>query len=227
MHNLLPDNLALAERLEALPSQLTQLRRPTEQRDIHSILTWVSCFTTYVAIISQVHPERVIDLLAYMRLLIREANKHGGNGWLTYDMVFRRKRQGRNERWDVLDPSIHTAYIAGQESSNRVPCKFCNKVDHFALSCALSPILNTAPQSSSWQEVVSHTSGRLGKRACVKTQGQRKVCLSWNRGQCAYPGACSYLHVCATCCNKDHRTLACGDIPTDSILRKPIIPHKT
>lgn len=140
MCDLLPDNLALAKRLEALPLRLTQLGRPAEQKEVHSILTWVSCFATYMAIISQAHPERMIDMLAYMRLLIREANKHGGNGRLTYDMVFRRNRQERNDQWDVLDPSLHTAYIAGQGLSNRVPCKFCNEVDHFASNCALSPI---------------------------------------------------------------------------------------
>lgn len=44
-------------------------------------------FFTYVAVIYKAHPERVDNMLAYARL-IREAHRHGGNGWLTNDAVF-------------------------------------------------------------------------------------------------------------------------------------------
>lgn len=71
-------------------------------------------------------------MLAYMCLLKMEANKHSSNGWLTYDMVVKRNTQGRNNQWDALDPTFPIVYIAGQGSSNWVPCKFCNEVDHFA-----------------------------------------------------------------------------------------------
>ena len=67
-------------------------------------MTWVSSFATYVAIVAKVHLERVGDMLAYMRLIIREASKFGGNGWLTYDAVFRRNQEGSN---NTIDPSLH------------------------------------------------------------------------------------------------------------------------
>ncbi len=84
MKELLPDNLALAERLEALPVRLGQPAKPAEQREIGSLITWVSSFTTYVAIMAEAQPGQVRDMLAYMRLILREAYKHGGHGWLTY-----------------------------------------------------------------------------------------------------------------------------------------------
>ena len=43
MRELLPDNIALTERLEALPSGL-------------ALVTWVSSFATYIAIIAEAHP---------------------------------------------------------------------------------------------------------------------------------------------------------------------------
>ena len=89
MRELLPDNLALAERLETLPGPASQVGRNSEQREIASLLTWVSCFATYVAIVAEVHPGRVRAMLAYMRLVVGEAHKHGGQGWPTYDSVFR------------------------------------------------------------------------------------------------------------------------------------------
>ena len=65
MWELLPDNLAHTERLEALPGPASQVGRNSEQREIGSLLTWVSCFATYVAIVAEVHPGRVKNMLAH------------------------------------------------------------------------------------------------------------------------------------------------------------------
>ena len=146
MRDLLPDNLALAERLEALPARPGQPSKASEQREIGSLVTWVSCFATYVAIVSEVHPEHVVDMLAYLRLVVREANRYGGNGWLTYDAVFRRNQQGETRPWNFLDSSLHTAYIAGQGSGVRVPCKFCNEADHAPGDCALASLAPATKQ---------------------------------------------------------------------------------
>ena len=116
MRDLLPDNIALAERLAALPSGLAPPKSPGE-REIggdQALLTWVSSFATYVAIVAEVHPERVGDMLAYLRLIVREAGKFWGNGWLTYDSVFRRNQEGLSAPWNVLDASLHQVYIANQ-----------------------------------------------------------------------------------------------------------------
>jgi hypothetical protein len=55
MRDLLPDNIALAERLAALPSGLAPPKPPGE-REIggdQALLTWVSSFATYVAIVAE------------------------------------------------------------------------------------------------------------------------------------------------------------------------------
>ena len=72
MRELLPDNIALSERLAALPSGLAPAKPPGE-REIggeKALFTWVSSFATYVAIVAEAHPGRVRDMLAYMRLII-------------------------------------------------------------------------------------------------------------------------------------------------------------
>jgi hypothetical protein len=110
MRNLLPDNIALA----ALPSGLAPPRPPGE-REIggdQALLTWVSSFATYVAIVAEAYPKRVGDMLAYLRLIVREAGKFGGNGWLIHDSAFRRNREGLSTPWNVLDASLHQVYIA-------------------------------------------------------------------------------------------------------------------
>lgn len=136
MRELLPDNIAMAERLAALPSSVTHAKPPSE-REIggdKALITWVASFCTYVAIVAEAHPERVVDMLAYMRLLIREAGKFGGTGWLTYDSVFRRNNEGKHARWNYLDASLHQVYIATPGEKPLAPCRYCQEIDH-SLCC--------------------------------------------------------------------------------------------
>ena len=107
MQELLPDSMALAEWLEALPARLDQQAKLVEQRQIGSLITWVSSFITYVGIVAEAHPEQVREMLGYMRLIIREAHKHGSQGWLTYDTVFHRNNQGNSQSCNMLDSSLH------------------------------------------------------------------------------------------------------------------------
>ena len=144
MRELLPDNIALSERLTALPAGLAPPKPPGE-REIGServLVTWVSSFATYVAIIAEAHPGRVRDMLAYMRLIIREASKFGGTGWLTYDTVFRRNHEGDSTPWDYLDASLHQVYIASQGNKVAVPCKHCHESDHHSSECAMASMLS-------------------------------------------------------------------------------------
>ena len=52
------------------------------------------------------------DMLAYSRLLIREALRHGGSGWMEYDRVFR-KQLSINPClvWNTLEPKHLYWYI--------------------------------------------------------------------------------------------------------------------
>ena len=75
----------------------------------------MSSFATYVAIVAEAHPGRVGDMLAYLRLIVREASKFGGNGWLTYDAVFRRNQVGLSTPWNYIDASLHQVFIANQQ----------------------------------------------------------------------------------------------------------------
>ena len=52
----------------------------------------------------------------------------------------------------------------------------------------------------------------------VRSRPQRqlaRICSSWNRGKCAYPGTCTFRHVCVTC-RLPHRVKDCPDTPADS-----------
>ena len=170
--------------------------KPPGEREIggdQALLTWVSSFATYVAVVAEVHPKRVGDMLAYMRLIVREASKFGGNGWLTYDSVFRRNQEGLSTPWNA---SLHQVYIANQGVKVATPCKHCHEVDHVAADCAITAVLpqvtnttssvaNTVPPTSTPERGSSK-----GKRSFPYTR-QRPICTSWNGGK---------LHVCSCVC---------------------------
>lgn len=105
-----------------------------------------------------------------------------------YDTVFRRNRQGTSGCWNVIDPSLHTAYVAGLGMLHLIPCKFYNEVDYLAVNYALAPTA-TPTKAHHWSEEQATTGSRAGKclRLDVSTIPGRtthctKVCISWNRG---------------------------------------------
>ena len=218
MRELLPDNIALAERLAILPTGLASQRPPGLQEigGERALLTWVSSFATYVAILAGSHPGRVADMLAYMRLIVREASKFGGMGWLTYDAVFRRNQEGSSAPWNYLDASLHQVYIANQRERVTAPCQHCQEIDHSTAECAVASILakpvnrGTDHRGSAGPERPS----RKGKRPSPYTR-QRPVCGSWNAGNCSFPGTCVFAHVCSNCYGP-HQASSCRERPQTS-----------
>ena len=95
MADILPDNLGnptseipsfLIEGCSIVPTTNTPSRKKS---DVHDILTWVECFSSYIAIITSFRPERARDLLAYMALIIRIVKQFLGRCWYNYDRAFR------------------------------------------------------------------------------------------------------------------------------------------
>ena len=148
----------------------------------------------------KVHPDRVTDMLAYMRLIIREASKFGGNGWLTYDAVFRRNQEGSSQLWNVIDPSLHVAYIAGQRDQVISPCPTCQEVDHPSSAYAVAPLLprlRHTPRDYNMAWDSEHPVPFKGKRPAPYRLPlpPETICISWNKENCRFPGACTYAHV--------------------------------
>jgi len=213
LRELLPDNIALSEKLDALPARANQVPNQ-EQREITKIVTWVSCFASYVAIIAQKHPERTRDMLAYMRLMVREGHKHGGTGWLKYDRIFRKNNPGPSASWDVLDPSLLTI-VPNQGYSPRLPGHHCQELDHRACECALAPLEqpSKAPTRSrspgyprNGRRPAPYDTSRITNRhlfpsdttvnaSSLNPSGAQRprICISWNKGQCAFQGVAHTL----------------------------------
>ena len=66
---------------------------------------------TYTAVVASQHLEMVEKLLAYLILIIREARRCGGKGWLSYDSYFWQQMAGdwRGEEWRRLNPFLFSS----------------------------------------------------------------------------------------------------------------------
>ena len=139
MKDFLPDNITVARRMEARdPPDSSPLSTWPRLCDMTSILSWVSCFTTYVTVLSEAHPELVKSRLAYLAMMISDARRNGGGRWLTYDTIFRQKAaEDSSIVLDKLDPFLHTATFAALSTSPGSLCPNCSASDHALKDWAL------------------------------------------------------------------------------------------
>lgn len=209
MKELLSDNMALQGQLDDLPAQAAPAARPHRLREIDSPLTWAFCFLAYMAVLTNDADTR--DMLTYARLVIREAQYHSGPGWQEYDKWFRQQQAARAvpHPWNELNASLHSATVMSLRSGTNPACKLCREPDHSEGQCAmasLQPMPASAPAAAT-------------KRP-IRPETLERICSSWNKGRCAFPGSCRFRHVCATCRRKGHRAKECEETSADS-------PYKT
>ena len=77
------------------------------------------------------------DMLAYCRLIIREALRHGGNTWQDYDRAFHRQA--------AIDNQLSQPPIISVEVSEPVPCRSSSWVCNDTLSANKSRISTNSP----------------------------------------------------------------------------------
>ena len=207
MKELLADNIALINHLESVqgsPSFMGAMR--PRLREVSSLPTWCYCFMGYMAVRTSDPTTR--DQLAYARLIIREAHRHGGSGWLDYDRAFRQQAAiDPGVRWNTLNPGLQAATMLGQRASQGTFCTLCRGVDHPRAQCALSCL---QPQNVPTAAPSGPSRRRQG--------ASQNVCISWNQGDCVFPGQCRYLHTCATC-QLAHKAKDCPRMPDTSIYK--------
>ena len=159
-------------------------------------------------------------MLTYARLVIREAQFHGGAGWLEYDKWFRQQQAALfgKHPWNELNASLHAATLMSLRSGERKLCKLCRAPDHAEAQCALASL-----QFQQWhnpQPAPSHSaSPQAAGRRVARPETLERICSSWNKGRCAFPGTCRFRHVCATCRRKGHRAKDCEETPADSLYK--------
>ena len=199
MRDIMCDNAAVRSHFEDLHGGfgihlLTVSSRP-RVREVPSLPSWVCCFLTYLAIFTADQATR--ERATYGLLVVREAMRHGGQGWLEYDRLFRQQAAiNPNMQRNALQPELQAATILSQLASGGTFCTLCQECDQNTAQCALAQLQPSTIRTST---PASRQPGR----------SMGRICTSWNEGTCVYPGSCSFRHVCSKCYQQSHRAKDC------------------
>ena len=111
----------------------------------------------------------VQDRLTYARLIIRDAMRHGGRGWLDYNGLFRQQAAlNPSLAWNALYTSLMASTILGQWSAGQGTfCFMCQGFNHTPSQCTLAFLQKPTQQDS-----------LLGRPSSNRMSHQ--VCWSWN-----------------------------------------------
>ena len=211
MRELLTDNITLLRQLEEVQPNTPVLHQSSGShprlRGISSILTWVYCFLAYCAV--RTDDQFVRGLLTYARLVLREARRYGGSGWIEYDRIFRQQAAADQcIQWNALSPSLVASTFLGARTDQGTFCTLCQEVDHSSQDCALRSVREPPiPRTLG----TSETQSRSPLPHRMRPETLDRICVSWNKGRCAYPGSCTFKHKCATCRIFGHRARDCVD----------------
>ena len=159
MAELLPDNVELSRKTEAVSTPSTCLPKVPKKRelshDYKGLLAWVICFSTYAAIAVRKRPEMTQQLLAYQATIVREALRFDCKGWIGYDNMFRQQvAKSQDTDWSTLVSMFYSLTFLSQRVES-VTCTKCMSPDHQDAECALNSLedshfstLTHIPQSS-------------------------------------------------------------------------------
>ena len=221
LKELLADNIALSERYQELGHPLLpNAQAAPKLRSITDPLTWVFCFLSYMAAATECDATR--DMAAYAQIVIQQARKHPGPGWLAYDQLFRQQRAaGAALPWNDLASSL----MASTVLRARDACSLCHFPDHPTEQCALFTecAASHANKGSGDKTGPGHGSSRHGHNfrpypppQLGQTSDCDEACRRFNRGFCPYrPGSCPYLHACLSCNSPNHGLHRCPNKKDD------------
>ena len=221
---MLTDNISLLQQLDSfggpLPPVFPGTLRP-RLREVSIPPTWMYCFFAYIALQSpDVHTQQ---MLAYARLIIREAQRHGGRSWLDYNHIFRQQAGlDRSLPWNCVHPSIQASTLLSRPSGSSAFCSLCREPDHTADSCALTYLDPNQGHPHSPRLALSTAQPAVKPRISLQ---RHTICNSWNRGACIFPSSCIFQHICATC-HQHHRARDCARTPPNSVFKRSPLPGK-
>ena len=112
------------------------------------------------------------DQLAYSRLIIREALRHGGVGWLNYDRAFRQQAAVDHlcggTHWNIAPRTAGINDAGACHWPRALFCTLCRDIDHTRVQCAL---LCMHPPTTRTPTATSPVPRR-----------RSNIYISWNRG---------------------------------------------
>ena len=178
-------------------------------REITTLLEWIYSFLAYAAVRSSDPVAR--NLLTYARLILCEACRHSGSRWLEYDKVFRQlAAMDPTLLWNELSASLLALTVLSLQGNQGLFLLLVPESRPHRVTLLTLPLCPTIP-------------GAIARRT-VRPKTLEHICISWNKGQCAFLGLCTFKHVCATCHRRGHRAWECEETPDSSSYKMKAAP---
>ena len=192
--------------------------RPTQakrsRKTVADVSTWLLCFNRYVAAMCSVYPRMLPQMLAYSNMIIQAQLQFSGDGWLTYDRMFRiAAASSRNTNWRNVDASLYARFVSCQPRRGGV-CQLCCSAAHRSTTCPWG-VNEPAPpeQSSAVQPPWYPRLMQPWSSGPPPSLQWPPICTSWNAGNCRFRGSCNYRHICSFCFLPGHRNKECPTPP--------------
>lgn len=78
MAELLPDRLGIS----TTPGKDDKQAVKQKGSQVTNILEWIQCFSVYVAVLTQKHPDCIQDALGYQALIVKACMEYNSKAWL-------------------------------------------------------------------------------------------------------------------------------------------------
>ena len=173
---------------------------------VTDILLWVECYSTLVSVLSAKYPHKAPEFMAYLKTIVRAQRSFYGEGWVTYDMCYRRQAAAsRSLNWGQVDFTLYNEAFVGRAKS-LIRCRYCSSEHHASKECEFAPT-SEAPR----QEIRTRSATRVQYDGRASPQIQ--ICLLFNHrdgNQCRYR-QCKFAHIFCEC-NGSHPLKDCHRI---------------
>ena len=153
---------------------------------ITDIFMWLQCFGVHMSIWGAQSSRLILELMAYMSLIIKDSREYAGMAWWNYDVLFRRHAAlKQNTKWSVINTTLYARCFTGAPKNPRSvrharPPRMRRET---AISgCFQSPPLNPGSPPP--------------PRGGICYSGE--VCQKWNKEECSF-SYCRHTHVCSVC----------------------------
>ena len=137
---LMTDNWELLRRADQTATDgKTSSKAPLRQ--VTSITSWAQCFMVNAAILLSKFPHKVVEVMAYGKMIIREAGRHGGEGWKVYDTLFRQMvAADKTTPRSKLNSTLYaTTFLSMCDPHGQgAQCLIYMESDHREVDCALT-----------------------------------------------------------------------------------------
>ena len=111
-------------------------RGARQSRKVTEVLTWVQCYSSFVAVLAPSEPQAVPELMAYLNLIVRASQDYEGLGCVRYDSAFRRQAAlTGNKKWSAINSTLYAMNFSARKVGTR-RCELCFTTSHAEQDCA-------------------------------------------------------------------------------------------